>query len=185
MTNEKHNNSRGQRGLTLKEVLKKMEIERSLITEDWFEYARLYPYHSVKELVLPIKKKWFDMILYKEKKEEYREIKPYYISRLRNSGFLDSNSEPRKDFFRVVTLRNGYHKDSPSLDVICSLDIKEGKPEWGAEPGKLYYTFSIHCTLEEMEKAEYELLLIRIEEEEEYDEIDRLLDEYISSSAEE
>ena len=33
-------------------------------------------------LILPIKKKWFDMILSGEKKEEYREIKPYYDSRL-------------------------------------------------------------------------------------------------------
>ena len=32
-------------------------------------------------LTLPIKKKWFDMILSGEKKEEYREIKPYYDSR--------------------------------------------------------------------------------------------------------
>lgn len=29
-------------------------------------------------LTLPIKKKWFDMILSGEKKEEYREIKEYY-----------------------------------------------------------------------------------------------------------
>ena len=28
-------------------------------------------------LTLPIKKKWFDMILSGEKKEEYREIKPF------------------------------------------------------------------------------------------------------------
>ena len=32
-------------------------------------------------LVLPIKKKWFDMIISGEKKEEYREIKPYYDKR--------------------------------------------------------------------------------------------------------
>lgn len=32
-------------------------------------------------LTLPIKKKWFDMIKSGEKKEEYREIKPYYDSR--------------------------------------------------------------------------------------------------------
>ena len=32
-------------------------------------------------LILPIKKKWFDMILSGEKKEEYREIKPYYDTR--------------------------------------------------------------------------------------------------------
>lgn len=35
-------------------------------------------------LILPIKKKWFDMILSGEKKEEYREMKPYWETRLRN-----------------------------------------------------------------------------------------------------
>lgn len=40
-------------------------------------------------LTLPIKKKWFDMIVSGEKKEEYREIKPYYDSRFMNAfGFL-------------------------------------------------------------------------------------------------
>ena len=33
-------------------------------------------------LVLPIKRKWFEMIASGEKKEEYREIKPYYDKRL-------------------------------------------------------------------------------------------------------
>ena len=32
-------------------------------------------------LVLPIKKKWFEMIVNGEKKEEYREIKQYYNTR--------------------------------------------------------------------------------------------------------
>lgn len=32
-------------------------------------------------LILPIKKKWFDMILLGQKKEEYREIKPYWTTR--------------------------------------------------------------------------------------------------------
>lgn len=36
-------------------------------------------------IVLPIKKKWFDMIASGEKKEEYREMKPYYDKRL---GYL-------------------------------------------------------------------------------------------------
>ena len=35
-------------------------------------------------LVLPIKKKWFEMIASGEKREEYREIKPYYDSRFMN-----------------------------------------------------------------------------------------------------
>ena len=32
-------------------------------------------------ITLQIKREWFDMILSGEKKEEYREIKPYYKSR--------------------------------------------------------------------------------------------------------
>lgn len=35
-------------------------------------------------LVLPIKKKWFDMIASGEKKEEYREVKEYYNKRFSN-----------------------------------------------------------------------------------------------------
>ena len=35
-------------------------------------------------LTLPIKKKWYDMIIAGIKQEEYREIKDYYDSRLLN-----------------------------------------------------------------------------------------------------
>lgn len=36
---------------------------------------------KVYMLTLPIKKKWFDMILSGEKKEEYREHNDYYFTR--------------------------------------------------------------------------------------------------------
>lgn len=35
-----------------------------------------------KVLTLSVKKEWFDKILSGEKKEEYREIKPYWVARL-------------------------------------------------------------------------------------------------------
>lgn len=38
-------------------------------------------------LILPIKRKWFEMIASGEKKEEYRELKPYYHTRLKK--YLD------------------------------------------------------------------------------------------------
>ena len=92
-------------------------------------------------LILPIKKKWFDMILSGEKKEEYREIKPYYTSRFKklfmmcpNSGFTMPGCSRQEILFR-----NGYRKDSPSFVAECSLDMGEGKKEWGAEKGKEYY----------------------------------------------
>jgi hypothetical protein len=71
-------------------------------------------------LTLIIKKKWFDMILSGEKTEEYREIKPYYESRLR---FNKTH----------IRFRNGYRKDAPSCLVKLETIIKgKGKPEWGA-----------------------------------------------------
>ena len=52
-------------------------------------------------LTLPIKKKWFDMIKSGEKKEEYREIKPYYDSR-----FLKS-IEDKRPHTNIILFRNG------------------------------------------------------------------------------
>lgn len=93
-------------------------------------------------LILPIKKKWFDMILSGEKREEYREIKAYYRSRLRNEGFLDQYGLPTLWQGKVL-FRNGYAENSPSFEALCSLDFKTGRLEWGAEPGREYYVLKI------------------------------------------
>lgn len=93
-------------------------------------------------LILPIKKKWFDMILSGEKREEYRELKPYYRSRLRNDGFLDQYGLPTLKQGKIV-FRNGYAKKSPSFEALCSIDIKTGRLEWGAESEREYYVLKI------------------------------------------
>lgn len=92
-------------------------------------------------LTFPIKKKWFDMILSGEKREEYREIKPYYETRFRNvwKGSLIGGMAHREIMFR-----NGYSKDSPSFIAKCTLSIGAGKEEWGAEHGKEYFILTIH-----------------------------------------
>ena len=90
-------------------------------------------------LTLPIKKKWFDMILSGEKKEEYREIKPYYDSRFFNEWKRNHHST----FFDII-FKNGYSKNSPSIK--CHISLYRGltgKKEWGAEPGKMYYVLKI------------------------------------------
>lgn len=87
-------------------------------------------------LTLPIKKKWFDMILSGEKKEEYREIKQYYGTRFGTLGV--GNNQIHKIIFR-----NGYSNNSPSIKCKVSISIGCGKPEWGAEPNKLYYVLKI------------------------------------------
>lgn len=105
-------------------------------------------------LILPIKKKWFDMILSGEKKEEYREIKPYYKSRFAKIFEMHPYSYiPTGLDIHEIIFRNGYRSDSPSLIASCRLDIKQGKPEWGAEEGKEYYVLKI-CDIEP--KAERE-----------------------------
>ena len=118
-------------------------------------------------LILPIKKKWFDMILSGEKKEEYREIKEYYEIRFQNlfgaitihplyppDNFLDRSEfellqgeavpeEIRKDSVQEIIFRNGYSKDSKAIKARCRLRTGNGRPEWGAEPDKQYYILEI------------------------------------------
>lgn len=95
-------------------------------------------------LILPIKKKWYDMILSGEKKEEYREIKPYYQSRFKNVFEMYPYSFiPTGNDVKEIMFRNGYSADSSSFIARCTLDIKQGREEWGAEKGKEYYVLKI------------------------------------------
>jgi hypothetical protein len=64
-----------------------------------------------KILHLTLKKVWFDKIKSGEKKEEYREIKHYWIKRL----YVLYMVRP-KDFDYVV-FRNGYSKNAPTVKV--------------------------------------------------------------------
>ena len=91
-------------------------------------------------MILAIKKKWFDMILSGEKKDEYREIKPYYTSRFERlwQGSLIGGMAERK-----ICFRNGYSSNSPSFTATVTLDIGTGRPEWGAEKDKEYYRLHI------------------------------------------
>ena len=109
-------------------------------------------------LTLPIKKKWFDMILSGEKKEEYREIKPYYETRFThvlfpkseipmNNVLLNYVSKFQKCKEFKVIFRNGYSKDSPSFIAKCTLSVGTGKEEWGSEKGKEYFILTIHDIL--------------------------------------
>lgn len=87
-------------------------------------------------LILPIKKKWLDMILSGEKGDEYREIKPYWTVRIvRWLGFPVSETETVLELLRKqetlkakpVVLQNGYGRNAPKVEVMCTLSIGTGK----------------------------------------------------------
>jgi len=71
-------------------------------------------------LVLPVKRKWFDMILSGVKKDEYRVIKSYWTSRFRKH--FDFEDENRQAW---VMFRNGYSANSPSFRALARLNMAE------------------------------------------------------------
>lgn len=122
----------------------------------------------MRTLHLPIKRKWFNMILEKTKREEYREIKQHWISRL-----IDFENEIEADVWRellhdlknpfehhnsvndlmnyfncsfkkfdYVCFTNGYGKDSEQITIKCNgIRIDKAKPEWSN--GAVGYFFVI------------------------------------------
>lgn len=83
-------------------------------------------------LHLTLKKKWFDMILSGEKKEEYRDIKPYWRKRLLGKNF---------DAVRFI---NGYSKKSPTFLIkFNGLKLGMGRLEWGAPGSRLVFIIKL------------------------------------------
>lgn len=90
-----------------------------------------------KVLTLSVKKEWFDKILSGEKKEEYREIKEYWLGRLFNFVptpfakyvFDDVGISPKS--FTHVLFINGYGDDKPRVEKkIESIDIDRPQKGW-------------------------------------------------------
>jgi len=91
----------------------------------------------MKTLTLTIAEPWFSMIRDGKKKEEYREIKPYYKRRFQFKKFEKCSLFK---CFDLLVLRNGYRADSPKITLKNPrIRIGQGRPEWGAEPGKTYF----------------------------------------------
>ena len=65
------------------------------------------------------------------------------ISGHRNRTVLELLRKPGTLKAKPVILQNGYGRDAPQVEVMCTLSIGTGKEEWGAEAGKEYYKFHI------------------------------------------
>lgn len=102
-----------------------------------------------KTLVLPLKRKWFDMIKSGEKKEEYREFNEFWNKRLLwTNKYPEERREKFNGFliFDTLVFTLGYPKaDDMERRLVFKnprIRIGDGRPEWGAEPGKLYFVIT-------------------------------------------
>jgi hypothetical protein len=113
-------------------------------------------------LQLSLKKQWFEMTKSGEKTEDYREITPYWCTRL----FFKTDKEilmedlakelmtlkKREiddyiDLYGKIFIHNkttlGYPKKADMDKILLlehkGIEIRTGNPEWGAEEGKLYF----------------------------------------------
>lgn len=87
-------------------------------------------------LHLNLKKKWYDLIESGEKKEEYREVKPYWATRIENFN---------KNGNGLICFKNGYSKQARGMIVECKgvdLGFCDTKPEWG-QPNETHYILKL------------------------------------------
>ena len=90
------------------------------------------------------KKKWFALILLGEKTQEYREIKQHWISRLILDNSVHHEYSERSlhvyKNYDAVEFKNGYGKNAPTILIeLQGFSIGQGKKEWGAEQGEVYF----------------------------------------------
>jgi hypothetical protein len=115
-----------------------------------------------KNLQMPLKKQWFEMTDTPNGKiEDYREINEYWCKRFINLHKEDMNhleyckyilGNKNREYYadnisfkvfskNIMTL--GYPKstDKERIKIFehAGIEIGYGKPEWGAEPNKLYF----------------------------------------------
>lgn len=104
----------------------------------------------MKILHLPLKSAWYLMIESGVKKEEYREIKPYWIKRLAKcKGSNDHNVTgfwcKKANCHSCIVHSNGFHPEGYThvlfrygytkrtmLFKLDSISIGKGNPDWGA-----------------------------------------------------
>ena len=90
---------------------------------------------------------WYDMIASGEKKEEYREVKEFYIKRL--CSLYSTDSESRFKHYDVVRFHRGQGGKETMLVEFKGVYIGYGKhPEWGAPSDKPVFIIELGKVIE-------------------------------------
>ena len=125
-----------------------------------------------KTLHLVLKRKWWEMIESGEKKEEYRDITPFYVKRLCDNPCFNKQGEIIErniidkwtldacekigiylktawvdgnivpKDYSSVTFHFGYTNKTMVYSV-KDISVGEGRTEWGAENGKEYFIIKL------------------------------------------
>lgn len=103
----------------------------------------------MKILNLVLTHKWYDMIASGTKKEEYREIKKFYIDRLTDGMIHGTEDEPyiNTKHYDYICFHRGYTKTSMLVEL-KGIRIGKGNPDWGA-PEEPVFILSLGEILEE------------------------------------
>jgi hypothetical protein len=129
-------------------------------------------------LQLSLKKNWFKLTKSGEKKEDYREITPYWANRFLGQsqsfwkGYLRYSSSNKRCYgfknqdsinyiiseckgfkkFETNTMTLGYPKASDKERILKlehkGIEIRTGNPNWGAKEGVLYFVIKHGSFLE-------------------------------------
>lgn len=120
----------------------------------------------MKTLRLPLTRKWFDLTKSGMKTEDYREINEYWFKRLicldynelvtehdiaeiverlsrEDNAMIREIYQTKFKKFDFNTMTLGYPKSTDKERTLIlehkGIEIRTGNPEWGAEPGKMYF----------------------------------------------
>ena len=118
----------------------------------------------MSNLQLSLTKKWFYLTKSGVKTEDYRELNNYWLKRLTHTSIAKSlfpltkedqysiiSKDPDVRFdgkpvfkkFDINIMTFGYPNSADSERILKlehkGIEIREGNPEWGAEPNKLYF----------------------------------------------
>ena len=84
------------------------------------------------------------MILSGDKKEEYRDLSPYWHARFRNIYPLIPADNPRHIIVETIIFSNGYAKDRRQFEIkFEGIYIGHGLIDWGASPEKQYFILQL------------------------------------------
>lgn len=113
----------------------------------------------MKILDLPLKKEWYNMIESGEKREEYREIKPYWKKRFLKDfpvtwriamdmcisvgDFTAFHEKEIHPIYTHVRFRYGYTKRTMTYEI-DEITIGRGNPNWGAPTDRDVFIIKFH-----------------------------------------